>query len=124
MSDSPISEIGKIIRDVTYYFVFRIKDKPFLETIIKNLRFQKIDDWNTLCSLMDVIGDTELAKQNFRKFGLSGPTKIFELGEQYLRLYGILNAIYMQSNAIIQFVELTKLKDKKIIKTKFDELKL
>jgi len=114
----------QIIRDIANDVALRITDKPFLKTVTHRLKFENETDWNVLCSLMDVLGDTELAKENFLKFDLSGPTKIEDYGEQYLRLYGIVNAIYLQKSALISFVELIKLKNKKILVAKLDNLKI
>jgi len=124
MHESVIRLCEQLIRDLTNDIVGSVKGKPFRETVIKKLKFSKPDDWNILCSLMDVLGDTELAKENFVKFDLSGPTRILDYGEQYLRLYGIVNAIYLQRSAILSLVELVKLKDKKKIVKKLDGLKL
>jgi len=49
---------------------------------------------------MDLVEDTSLAIQNFERFKLEGPTKYEDLGEKYLRLYGLLNAIYLQQRAV------------------------
>lgn len=113
-----------IIRDLANDIAERINDKPFREAVIRRLKFSDIKDWNILCSLMDVLGDTELAKENFIKYDLTGPTKILDYGEQYLRLYGILNAVYLQKSALVSFIELVKLRGKKDIIKKIDGLKI
>ena len=69
------------------------------------MKFDDKNGWNVLCSLMDVLNDTELAKENFIKYGIGGPTKISDIGEQYLRLYGITNSIYLQKSAVLAFIE-------------------
>lgn len=53
------------------------------------------DGWHILCSSMDVIGDTTLAISNFRKKGIGSKD-----GEKYLRLYGVLQSIFLQQDAI------------------------
>ena len=124
MERSLIYRCEQIIRDIANNAASRINVKPFRQTIAKRLKFDTEDGWNVLCSLMDVLGDTELAKENFLKFSLSGPTKIQDYGEQYLRLYGIVNAVYLQRSALISFIELIKLRDKKSIISKIDSLKI
>lgn len=124
MEKSLVYRCEQIIRDLTNDVARKISGKPFRETVIARLRFANVDDWNILCSLMDVLGDTKLAKENFLKFDLSGPTKIPDYGEQYLRLYGIVNAVYLQKSAIVSFVELVKLNGKKEIIRKIDALKI
>jgi len=70
-----------------------------------------IDDWNILCASMDIIGDTTLAIQNFKETGIGQNT-----GEKYLKLYGLLQAIYLQQDAIKFLFE--------VIKKSFDNNKI
>jgi len=81
-------------------------------------------DWNMLCSAMDLLEDTECAKENYLKFGLSGPTKYNEVGEKYLRLYGILNAIYLQKDAIISLLKYCDLPNIKKEKEFIENIKI
>jgi len=53
------------------------------------------DDWNILCTSMDTIGDTTLAIDYFKETGIGQ-----DEGEKYLRLYGLLQAIYLQQDTI------------------------
>jgi hypothetical protein len=124
MDESLIYRCECIIRDLANDLAWEITGKPFLNTVIKRLKFENESDWTALCSVMDVLQDTELAKENFLKYGLSGPTKIIDEGEEYLRLYGIVNAIYLQKSAIISFIELTKLKNKRQIVSKIEGLRI
>ena len=62
----------------------------------------KREDWNYICVSMDIMGHTNDAIRNFLQFGLEGPTKYKNAGEEFLRLYGILNAAYIQQEAIKQ----------------------
>ncbi len=124
MEKSLIIRCEEIIRDLTNHIADGVKKKPFREEVIKRLKFSKIEDWDTLCSMMDVLSDTELAKKNFYKYSLGGPTKISDYGEQYLRLYGITNALYLQKTAIISFLELVKLKDKRTLAREIEDLKV
>ncbi len=98
--------IREIVNDITRKENY---DKPFLLYVTKRLKFENEEGWIILCSLMDLIGDTELAKKHFFNYGIDGPTKILDYGEQYLRLYGILNALYLQKSAIFEFLELVKI---------------
>lgn len=88
------------------------KSKNFKSDVIKFFYFEKEFDWNILLNALYVIDDTEYAKKNYLKFKLSGPTKILDIGEQYLRLYGILNAVYQQQLAIINLIEIHKIPHK------------
>ncbi len=53
--------------------------------------------WNALCSALDVIGDTELGIQAY----LSDEWPNTD-GHQYLLIYGILQMLYVQQDAIIE----------------------
>lgn len=108
-----ISKVESILREIVNDIALPINNKPFIEEIKKRLKFQNESDWSLLCSVMDVLSDTELTKENFFKYNLSDPTKIQDYGEQYLRLYGITNAMYLQKSAIEALVELVKLPNKK-----------
>lgn len=121
--NSIIYQCEQLIRDIINGYPISDK-KPFLESVIKYLKFSKPKDWTTICSLLDILGDTELAKENFEKYGISGPTKFEDPGEKYLRLYGILNTIYLQKTAIIEFLELVKHKDKTKFEKELESLKL
>ncbi|MBK3517136.1 hypothetical protein [Carboxylicivirga marina] len=124
MNPSIILKCEQIIRDLANDIAARINDKPFVSEITKKLKFENANDWSVLCSLMDVLSDTELAKENFLKFGIGGPTKIQDYGEQYLRLYGITNAIYLQKSAVLSFIELIKLPNKTKEKNRINSCKL
>lgn len=113
MNISIILKCEGIIRELANRVADKVDGEIFTVGIIKKLKFDNQNGWNILCSLMDVLSDTELAKKSFLKFGLGGPTKIQDYGEQYLRLYGITNAIYLQKSAVFAFIELIKLPNKK-----------
>lgn len=66
-------------------------------------------NWNFIIDSLYLIEDVQLSKQNFSRFGLEGPTKYGDQGEQYLRLYGIYNACYLEKQAIFKIMKLLKL---------------
>jgi hypothetical protein len=76
----------------------------------KVLKFENLNDFLLLESCVDVIEDTDYAIQEFLQNGLE--TKLKTQGELYLRLYGILNAIYLQINSIIELLEIFKTPNK------------
>lgn len=89
---------------------------------IKNkLKFQYECDSLRFRSCIDLIDDTENAIIYFSTFGLEkfSAKANKNLGELYLKLYGILNAIYLQMNAIIQLHEICKIPNKKSITDEF-----
>jgi hypothetical protein len=121
--DTVIYQCEKLIREIINQIPISNK-KDFLETAKGYLKYSNTQDWRTLCSLLDVLGDTELAKENFEKYGISGPTKFNDPGEKYLRLYGILNTIYLQKSAIMEFLRIANHRDKSIFEKEIDRLKI
>ncbi|PKP61439.1 hypothetical protein CVT91_03255 [Candidatus Atribacteria bacterium HGW-Atribacteria-1] len=67
--------------------------------LLKNHKF-----WNQLCSSLDVIEDSDLAIDAYlnREFSKDD-------GEKYLRLYGLLQALFLQQDAVANLCESLKL---------------
>jgi len=63
--------------------------------------------WNQLCSSMDVVEDAELAIDNYLESDLGNSN-----GEKYLRLYGVLQALFIQQNAVMHLIEALGLRRK------------
>ena len=59
------------------------------------------DEWHRLCVSMDALGDTVVALREFEKAGLGAND-----GEKYLRLYGVLQAVVLQQDAIQSLSEI------------------
>ena len=57
-------------------------------------------DWSKLCSSLDVIGDTELAFDSY--LTIQEPNSS---GEKYLILYGVLQALFIQQDAVAHLSE-------------------
>lgn len=74
--------------------------EPFGELMVKMLGIASFADYDFILDSFYLFEDTQLAKENFKEFGASGPTKYKNIGEHYLRLYGILNACFLQKEAI------------------------
>lgn len=89
--------------------------------IKKKLKFQHECDILRFRSCIDLIEDTESAITHFSTFGLEKFNKRIgkNFGEMYIKLYGILNAIYLQLNAIIEIYKICKIPNKKDIVSKF-----
>jgi len=68
----------------------------------KLLRLGSPGDWEFICVAMDVIGDASTAINHFLRFSLDGPTRYDNVGERYLRLYGLLSATYLQQEAALK----------------------
>ena len=61
--------------------------------------------WNQLCSSLDVIGDTELA---FDAYGAAPATD--DAGATYIMVYGVLQALVLQQDAVLHLAEALGLK--------------
>lgn len=96
----------------------------FITLIKDKFGFEKEFGWNKLLNAIYILQDTELAKKSFRKFSLQGPSSDNDIGERYLRLYGILNAYCLQKDAAINLVEICKFRDKTQVKNDFDQFKI
>lgn len=67
--------------------------------------------------------DSEIAIQNFKEYGIGGITKLGNNeGERYLRLYGLLAAVYNQRSAIVKMYEVFDLGTHKQLKDDFRKL--
>ncbi|MBO9682330.1 MAG: hypothetical protein J7502_06630 [Flavisolibacter sp.] len=76
--------------------------------MIRRYKFQNIGDDKKMRSCIDLLEDTECAIINFCEYQLCTNLKKDDLGERYLRLYGVLNAIYLQIHSIIEIAEVVK----------------
>lgn len=68
-----------------------INDGKFYDEYFKN----HLDKWNILCASMDTIEDTTLAINQFEEEGIKKDDR-----NKYLGLYGLLQAVFLQQNAI------------------------
>jgi hypothetical protein len=57
--------------------------------------------WGKLCSSLDVVGDTELALEAY----LARKTSPQDTGELYLLMYGVLQVLYVQQDAVKHLAE-------------------
>jgi hypothetical protein len=76
------------------------QSEPFGELIVTMLGVGSFADYDFILDSFYLFEDTQTAKENFQEFGVGGPTKYKNIGEHYLRLYGILNACFLQKEAI------------------------
>jgi len=100
------------------------QSEPFTEYIQKALKLNKANDWSFICSSMDIINDSLLGIENFIRFGMDGPTKYEDLGEKYIRLYGVLNATYIQQQALLNLYRISNTPNLGEIERKVNSLKI
>ena len=122
MADSIIYKLNNLHHCILSNFAEKdCRTFPDFKTeVMKRFGFENKFGWNIMLNAIYLIDDTELAKISFQKFGLQGPARYDDPGEKYLRLYGILNAIYQQYQALSNLLELYKIDNKKEI---IEELK-
>lgn len=88
------------------------------------LKLNKEEDWGFICTAMDTIGDSCSAIKSFLRFGLDGPTRYNDFGERYLRLYGVLNATYIQQEGIYNLYKLTNVQNSGEVYDRIKDLKV
>ncbi len=91
-------------------------------SIKKLLRLNDESDWNFLTAAMDIIDDASSAISHVQEFGLGGPTKYNDIGEKYLRLYGLLSATYIQQEAILTIYRIMNVPNLKTAINRFASL--
>ncbi|WP_296240114.1 MULTISPECIES: hypothetical protein [unclassified Psychrobacter] len=104
--------------------VFSKETDDFLGFAQQKFKLNSKNDWNEIIASEDILEDSNEALKSFLKFGLSGPTKYNDLGEKYLRLYGVLNAVYQQQQAILHIFKLFNCPNPKSIKQEFNNLSI
>jgi hypothetical protein len=73
------------------------------------IRLNNNKEWSFMCTALDILNDTTLAIDNFLEHGLEGHSDGNDPDEMYLRLYGILNACYLQQFAIYNLYKICNL---------------
>lgn len=96
-----LDSYGDAFRDLVNARVWQTSESP-----TKLLRLNDEADWSFICVAMDVVGDASLAIRHFLRFSLDGPTRYEDVGERYLRLYGVLSAAYVQQEAVLKLFRL------------------
>ena len=95
----------------------------FEEAYRKRLKFQKQTDWKRYRASIDLIEDTEQAILSTFRYQLGDlNNKNKDFGETYLRLYGVLNAVYLQMNAFKEVANLLNFPDRNQVMPTFESL--
>lgn len=97
-------------------------NEVYYEELRKKLKFENLHDSDLFRACIDLLEDSQNAIEEFYENGLF--TKSKSTGEMYLRLYGVLNACYLQMNSIFDLIRIFKIRNEKEIKSKFKNLKL
>lgn len=116
-----ITHLLLLILDIAGYDTRHSKD--FEEEYKKRLKFQKQTDWKRYRASIDVLNDTEYAIMSAFKYQLGDlSNNNYDSGEIYIRLYGILNAVYLQMNAYKEIAFLVNFPKKDDLSKLFEEL--
>jgi hypothetical protein len=108
-NDYLLSEYPKFLTQIIKWKSDNIPEGiEFSKEVVRLLKIDNIKMWARIWNIIYLLEDTEEAKNNYLKYGISGPTKISDIGEKYLRLYGILNSIWLQMNAIVELFSIFK----------------
>ncbi len=95
----------------------------FEEALRKRLKFQKKTDYIKFRASVDLIDDTEYAIMSAFEYQLGYLGRRHkDIGEMNLRLYGILNAVYLQMNAYEEIAKLLNYPFRDTISKEFKEL--
>lgn len=95
----------------------------FEEKFRKRLKFQKRTDWKRFRACVDLLEDTEYAIRSVCEYQLGDMSNDNDdMGEMYLRLYGILNAVYLQMNAYEEIAKLVNYPERDKISSQFETL--
>ena len=106
-----------------YTRVNNYRDEEHYEEILnRNLKFKYKDDHLRFRGCIDLIEDTQVAINQVYEKGLSNEAN--DCGERYLKLYGVLNAIYMQMFSLFELIELFKTPPKAKTTREFKQLRI
>jgi len=62
---------------------------------VENILTQNTPEWNQFCSSLDTIQDTDIAIDSYKKMKFPK-----DMGRRYINLYGLLQALFVQQNAV------------------------
>lgn len=100
------------------------EDESHEEFVQRQLKINSGKDWNLICSGIDLIGDTCLSIDHFIRFGLEGSCRHDEIGEKYLRLYGVLNSTYIQQEAVYLLLKLFQAQSQSEFRERIERLEV
>jgi len=126
--NTKIRKYENFVRDIANSFVQRLdfeklesQGKPFLSKAKERFCFDSDKGWKFLTSCLDTIGDSHFAIVYFMNAKIDSIGNTMTGGEQYLRLYGVLSAVYIQQKSIIKLCALFKVDSLNDIKDDFDK---
>ncbi|WP_262733370.1 hypothetical protein [Gaetbulibacter sp. NE] len=91
-----------------------------VKQLTKKLKFQNLYDFDLFRACIDQMEDAQYAINEFTENGLY--IKENRQGEMYLRLYGVLNACYLQVGVITNLIKLFNFQNQKEIREELKKL--
>ncbi|MFD2564321.1 hypothetical protein [Aquimarina rubra] len=99
---------------------FYSNNEEHIKQLTKKLKFQNLYDYELYRACIDQMEDAQSAIKDFKKNGLY--TNEYRQGEMYLRLYGVLNACYLQIGVMTDLLRLFNFQNQKEIRKKLKKL--
>lgn len=127
--ETKIRKYENFIRDILNCVVQKIdfekleeKKQTFLSKTKERFRFDNDNGWKFLTSSLDTIGDSNFAIIVY--LNSKSDNKTLNSGMEYLKLYGVLSAVYIQQQSILKLLELFKVNDLNAKKKEFEVLEI
>lgn len=127
--DTKIRKYENFIRDILNSVVQKIdfekleeNKQTFLSKTKERFRFDNENGWKFLTSSLDTIGDSNYAIIVY--LNSKSEHKTSNSGIEYLKLYGVLSAVYIQQQSILKLLELFKVNELNAKKKEFEVLEI
>ena len=127
--ETKIRKYENFIREILDSVVIKIdyekleeKRQTFLTKTKERFRFDNDNGWKFLVSSLDTIGDSNYAIIVY--LNSKSEDKTTNSGIEYLKLYGVLSAVYIQQQSILKLLELFKVNNLNIKKNEFAVLEI
>lgn len=121
---STVGIYAEILLGILRYVPVKISsiEDEYQSRLAKVLKFEKNHDPDLFRACIDLLEDTQYAIDEVFENGLI--TQSVSPGEKYLRLYGVLNAYYLQMGAITDLARLFNLKGQKQMRADLKSAKI
>lgn len=123
--ETKIRQYENFIRDILNSVVQKIdlekltlNNQTFLSKTKERFRFDNDNGWKFMTSSLDTIGDSNYAIIVYLNSNSANS------GIEYLKLYGVLSAVYIQQQSILKLLELFKVNNLNVMKKEFEVLEI
>ncbi len=98
--------------------------KSFFKKTKERLHIESTEWRQRITTCLDVIWDSDTAIVHFQNLSRRKKNEQGQLWEEYLKLYGVLSAVYIQRSSLLNLHEIFKLPHKKSTEEKFERLNI